>query len=139
MLHILRLLAPALIPSWRFFKEVAPSPRIEYAVLAAPDQIPEVWTSARPRPAHLSFAQMLGRMLWNPRWNETLFMVSCAERLIAAPTDHSAAEIAARLARDLGPRDGFLRFRLVFVRREGADIVADVEYLSPPIPPAPRA
>jgi len=30
MLRTLQLLLPALIPSWEFFKAVAPSPRIEY-------------------------------------------------------------------------------------------------------------
>ena len=135
MLHTLRLLAPALIPSWRFFKEVAPAPRIEYAVLRGPDRTPEAWTEARPRPARLSFGRMLARMLWNPRWNETLFMVSCAERLVAAPDAHSVAELRRRLARDLGPIDGHLQFRLVFLRRVGAEIVAEVEYLSPVFAP----
>lgn len=136
MLHTARLLAPALIPSWRFFKEVAPSPRIEYAVMPDANRIPTEWTEARPRPAHLSFGAMLARMLWNPRWNETLFLVSCAERLVDAPTDHSVEEIRKRLARDLAA-DGVLRFRLVFVRREGTRIVKSVEYQSPAFPPAP--
>ena len=32
MQNALRLLLPALIPSWRFFDVIAPSPRIEYAL-----------------------------------------------------------------------------------------------------------
>jgi hypothetical protein len=139
MLQTLRLLAPALIPSWRFFKEVAPSPRIQYALIATRTQTPDVWTEARPRPAHLPFSAMLLRMLWNPRWNETLFMVSCAERLMDAPTAHSVEEIAKRIARDLGPQTGFLQFRLVFIHRQGAEIVTEVEYLSPAFAMAPGA
>ena len=33
MRQIIRLLLPALIPSWRFFDVVAPSPRIEFVLL----------------------------------------------------------------------------------------------------------
>ena len=32
-----RYVLPALIPSWRFFDYIAPSPRIEFAVVAAVD------------------------------------------------------------------------------------------------------
>lgn len=102
-----------------------------------PAQILTEWTKARPRPAHLSFAAMLGRMLWNHRRNETLFLVSCAERLVDAPSDHGAKEIRKRLARDLGAPEGVPRFRLVFVRREGTWIVKTVEYASPAFALAP--
>ena len=35
MLQTVKLLLPALIPSWRFFSTIAPSPRIEFALLDA--------------------------------------------------------------------------------------------------------
>lgn len=137
LLRILRLYLPAIIPSWRFFKEVAPSPRIELG-LCAPGGMPERWEEARPRPAHVSPLRMLRRMLWNPRWNETLFLTSCAERIVEGGALHDAAlaeaEIARRLARDLPPGPGAFRFRLVFVRREGARLVREVEHLSAPLP-----
>lgn len=31
VLNSFRLLLPAIVPSWRFFDEIAPSPRVEYA------------------------------------------------------------------------------------------------------------
>lgn len=137
LLRILRLFLPALIPSWRFFKEVAPSPRIEIGLTDDPARMPTAWAEARPRPDHVSAARMLRRMLWNPRWNETLFLTSCAERIVEGGALHDSAfaegEIARRLARDLGPGAGAFRFRLVFVRRDGADLVREVEHISAPI------
>ena len=50
MLHGLKLLLPALIPSWRFFDTIAPSPRIEYALLHDPHAA-AAWREFRPRPA----------------------------------------------------------------------------------------
>ncbi|MEZ5649677.1 MAG: hypothetical protein R3E87_03930 [Burkholderiaceae bacterium] len=121
MFEPLRLLLPALIPSWNFFDWVAPSPRIEVALLRSPDDADPAWREFRPRPRHLSPGAMLGRLFWNPRWNETLFLISCAERLAEYPTAHSANEIFRRIAHDLpATRElRYLRFRLVFVSRSG--------------------
>ncbi len=132
MLRLLSLLLPALIPSWRFFKTVAPSPRIEYRLIG-PDGAGG-WQEDRPRPRHLSFGQMLRRMLWNPDWNEQLYLVSCSERLIEAPSQHSLDEINIRVARLLPPGPQQLQFRLVFLSREGDQIVKLVEYESTPVP-----
>lgn len=144
MLRLLSLYLPALIPSWRFFKEVAPSPRIELGLCARADSMPQAWREARPRPAHVSFGRMLRRMLWNPRWNETLFLTSCAERIVEGGALHDRAhaegEIAARLVEEAGPGPGFWRFRLVFVRREGDGIVREVEHVSAALPrPGPAS
>lgn len=132
MRNPLALLLPALIPSWNFFDVIAPSPRIEYALLAAPDAAPD-WREFRPRPQRVSVPAMLGRLVWNPRWNETLFLVSCAERLIDEPTAHSEDEIFRRIAAELaaGPGD-WLAFRLVLVHREGDEIVREVAYFAEP-------
>ncbi|WP_424933195.1 hypothetical protein [Amaricoccus macauensis] len=130
MLRILQLLAPALIPSWRFFPEVGPSPRLEYAILPELGSSPAEWIAARPRPDRVSIALMLRRMFWNPRWNETLYLVSLSERLAESPTAHSIGEIRRRLARDIGPRDAFFRFRLVFIHREGERLVQFTEFES---------
>ncbi len=84
---------------------------------------------------------MLRRMVWNPVWNEQLFLVSCAERLIANPTQHSIDEINSRIWADIAsstprtPAGSRLQFRLVFVCREGAEIVKYVDYESQPIDP----
>lgn len=138
MLKAFRLLLPALVPSWRFFDVIAPSPRIEYALSAEPEGEPAAWREFRPRPARLSPFVMLARLVWNPRWNETLFLVSCAERLVDQPTAHSQDEIIRRIAGDLAltPEAAslapWLWFRLVFVRREGEDLVRETLFTAAP-------
>ena len=137
MLTALRLLLPALIPSWNFFDVIAPSPRVEYALSPSPDA-PGAWLAFRPRPQHVPVATMLRRLAWNPRLNETLFVVSCAERLIDHPTDHSQDEIFRRIAADLARRPdaatlpAWLSFRLVFLSREDEAIDSEVLFQSAP-------
>jgi len=134
----LKLLLPALIPSWNFFDVIAPSPRVEYARLRSIGDVSGDWREFRPRPVRVSPATMLQRLLWNPRWNETLFLASCAERLTDEPTDHSENEIFKRIAADLAheaddPERPWLCFRLIFVSRVGEVLVDEVLYQ-----PAPR-
>ncbi len=133
MSNPLRLLAPALIPSWNFFDVIAPSPRVEYALSETSTATPAAWTEFRPRPARVSPAAMLARLFWNPRWNQSLFVVACAERLVDQPTAHSEDEIFRRIAADL-PADasGWLSFRLAFVRREGEAIAREVRFQAEP-------
>jgi hypothetical protein len=138
VLKPLRLLLPALIPSWNFFDVIAPSPRIEYALTAAREDAPTEWLEFRPRPEHVSVPTMLMRLFWNPRWNQTLFVVSCAERLIDEPTDHGQDEIFRRIAADLARRadsaalGAWLSFRLVFLGREGEVIDREALFQSAP-------
>lgn len=133
ILRPLALLLPALIPSWNFFDVIAPSPRIEIARLAAPDAEP-AWHEFRPRPQRVSPLEMVRRLVWNPRWNETLFLVSCAERLVDHPTPHSEDEIFRRIAADLigEPGGPWLAFRLVFVSRQGEAIEREVLFEGEP-------
>jgi len=129
------LLLPALIPSWNFFDVIAPSPRVEYALAPAKDSRLDDWREYRPRPEHVSPAAMLARLFWNPRWNQTLFVVSCAERLVDEPTDHSQDEIFRRIAADLAAQPDlgeWLSFRLVFLRREGEAVEREVLFQSAP-------
>lgn len=139
MLTLFKLLLPALMPSWRFFKSVDPSPRVEWRMLASASGPPMQWQEFRPRPQRLSPLAMAGRMLWNARWNESLFLVSCAERLTLAPTAHSRQEILRRIAADLqralppGALLPYLQFRLVFLDRgEDGQLVKAVTYQSEP-------
>jgi len=138
MLKALRLLLPALVPSWKFFDVIAPSPRIEFALGPAPEAAPGVWQEFRPRPARLPPLAMMGRLFWNPRWNETLFLVSCAERLVEQPTAHSEDEIFRRIAAELARAPDasglapWLWFRLVFIRREGGELVRETLFTAPP-------
>ncbi len=133
-----RYLLPALIPSWRFFDFIAPSPRIEFAVVAAVDDPAMRWREFRPRPAHLPVAAMLRRLLWNPVWNESLFMVSCAEKLLDEPSirreDELLTRIAATVARgetgDKTTGSSYLRFRIVVLKREGEQISRRVGFVS---------
>lgn len=135
LIEILRLLLPALIPSWRFFDEVAPSPRIEFAVLETPqDDFPQ-WNEFRPRPGQLSAATVLRRLFWNPHWNETLFLVSCSERLIESGDPHWIRQIFKRIKSDLPPDAGqrYVQFRLVFVHREDDALQQQTLFVSPPL------
>lgn len=137
MLQTVKLLLPALIPSWRFFDAIAPSPRIEFALLTTAQEISHDWLEFRPRPARVSILAMFRRMVWNPRWNESLFLVSCAERLMENPTEHSREEIFTRIIAELrrtgrfGEAAPFLQFRLVFISRQGVTLQKDVTYISP--------
>lgn len=139
MLTGLRLLLPALVPSWRFFDGVTASPRLDYALLPAADAQVDHWHEFRPRPAALSPAAMLRRLFWNPEWNETLFLVSLAERLLNPATPESAAhsqrEMLLRVARDLVAGEGdWLQIRLRLVSRSGPAnaIDSEIAYRSAP-------
>ena len=140
MFRTLKLLLPALIPSWRFFDVIAASPRVEYALLGSPGEAARDWLEFRPRPDRIPFPAMLGRLFWNPRWNESLFVVSCAERLLAEPTAHSQDEIFRRIAADLAERQqaggDWLSFRIVLVSEgEGAianAVAREVAFVSDP-------
>jgi hypothetical protein len=94
---MLKLLLPVIFPSWRFFSSIGPSPRIEIAFLQNEHQAPQSWQEFRPRPARISLKQNLCRLFWNPQWNETLYMNSCAERLFDAPSTMREQEIMRRL------------------------------------------
>lgn len=139
----LRLLLPAIMPSWRFFDAVTASPRVDFAFLSRADEPAEQWREFRPRPATLTFATMLRRLFWNAQWNENLYLVSLAERLMSAATSeterHSERELLLRVARHLdrhgcSDRAAWLQIRLRFVSRAGsADAVeSEVVYLSSP-------
>ena len=132
----LGLILPVLLPSWRFFDVIAPSPRIEFVVLSSAEEEAVGWREFRSRPEALSAGVFLRRMFWNARWNESLFLVSCAERLLQNPTEHSKYEIQRRIKRDLlaAGKDlsvaPYLRFRLVFLHRDGDAILREVAYIS---------
>lgn len=136
----LRLL-PALIPSWRFFDSIGPSPRIDYALFGQGEDLAFAsWQEFRPRPPRLSFAQMLLKLFWNPIWNETLFLVRLAERIMEGETDFPAREIHRRLTLALTPRESsaqgadnapLLAFRIRALSRDGEGRVhEDVVFLA---------
>lgn len=137
MIKTIQLLLPALVPSWRFFDIIAPSPRIEFTVLKSKNDAQQEWGEFRPRPLKLSVSTMLKRIIWNPHWNESLFLTSCAERIIEGQDDHSIDEIISRIRNDLTNKNNdtrdrpYLQFRLVVITRENNDIKQHVAYISP--------
>ncbi|WP_172328620.1 hypothetical protein [Mangrovicoccus sp. HB161399] len=120
-----RLLLPALLPSWRFFSGVGPSPRIE---IRGADGL---WRELAPRPAHVPVLRMLRRLAWNPRWNGRLYLVSLAERMVEEPTAHSLSELRSRIPAELPPgTPPPAAFRLTFVFRRGDRLEREVLWSS---------
>ncbi len=134
MWRLLNLLLPALVPSWRFFKTVEASPRVQWTL--DPVGVSEQWQEFRPRPERVSVQQLIVRLFWNPIWNESLFLVSCVERIQQEPNGHSIREIRQRIWADLNRSSepssvpAALRFRLVFIQREGSTLVEQVLFQS---------
>lgn len=142
------LILPILIPSWRFFKSIEPSPRVQWGLTSADTMTPINWQEFRPRPAYLSPFQIFRRLFWNPAWNESLFLVSCAERLQEHPTEHSINEIRQRILREISQMPAsaippstakMLQFRLLFVHRDGAQLTKEVLFTSDQFPLTGRA
>lgn len=139
MRKTISLVLPVLVPSWRFFSAVQPSPRVQFALLKARDETPGHWQEFRPRPKAVTPLQMAGRLLWNPEWNEALFLVSCAERIQANPTQHSIDEIKRRVLFDvekmsIDTAEKWMQFRLVFVQRTDVGFSQEVVFLSETYP-----
>ncbi len=136
MIPALRLLLPALIPSWNFFDVIGDSPRLEYALLRSPDEAAPDWLEFRPRPERVPLLAMLGRLFWNARWNETLFVAGRADWLIDEPTEHSRNEIFHRIAADLADRTdreaAWLTFRIALLSELEGKIVREIAFVSEP-------
>lgn len=130
---------PALIPSWRFFDFIRPSPRIEIALSSRPDEKAPIWTELRPRPPRLSIRQTLARLLWNPHWNELLYLTTCTEQFLDHQSDEQKLRLLDRITelvrndRALARGHDFLRLRLIVMRREQGRIVRKVAFVSEPV------
>ena len=130
-LQSLKLLLPALIPSWNFFDIISSSPRIQYCLFNLKNEPVTNWKEFRPRPKQLSLLKMTQHMLWNPTWNESLFLVSCAERLMKNHTEHSENEILQRIEKSLDTEQAnYLQFRLLFIHRQGKKLKEDILFTS---------
>jgi hypothetical protein len=128
----LTLLLPALLPSWRFFASVGPSPRIQFAWLTAETDEENRWQDFWPRPAHLSFGYLLLRLIWNPAGNEALYLVACCERLLEEADEHWQNEIWQRVLGELqhNPQTTYLRFRIVLIERDGTRLTTEPVFVS---------
>lgn len=117
-----QLILPVLVPSWRFFDTIAPSPRIEFALCDDKENITDDWQAFWPRPEIVTPIKMVRRMIWNPCWNENLYVVACAEQLIkvqdAHTQKHSASQIAQRIRQSLPSekKASCFKFRLIFCK-----------------------
>lgn len=134
-----RLILPILIPSWRFFRTVEASPRIEWARLANSKDQTGAWREYRPRAPRLSPLVAIRRLFWNPAWNEALYLVTCAERVAERRDPHSIEEIRRRILRDIAPGGDdeageWVRFRLVFLHGGADGVEAEDVFLSPAYP-----
>lgn len=164
---MLRHLLPAIMPSWRFFDRIGPAPRVEVALIrqngaapgggdggrgAIPTEGADAWRPLRSEPTRLGVLAALIRLFWNPDGNESLFVVSCAERFLDDPTPAREALLilhAVRRLRADRPRaeqgapasatdDGLLRpippfrLRIVETHRENGRVVEHVCYVSRP-------
>ena len=136
---MLQLLLPALIPSWRFFDRIGPAPRIEFALCETADDTRLRWQEVRPRPDHLAAGSLFARLFWNPRWNEFLYLVSCAERLLDAPSPGRVTALWTRVAHVVRSdrtaahsitHASHLRVRIVTVMREHDRVVRHVPFVS---------
>jgi len=139
---MLKLLLPAIFPSWRFFESIGPAPRVEYALLdenmddeqgAAHDK---TWQEYCPAPENLSLCAMLRRLFYNPRWNERLFVLSCAERMIHDPESvprhgHEIMRFLKEAAFQDAPDALYIQFRLSFISREETGLESHILYESP--------
>ncbi len=126
------LLLPALFPSWRFFKEVGPSPRVEYRVVLKGQRT--AWRESHPVPERVGLGSVIARMVWNPARNTQLYMVSLSERLVSGRVEHSASELNHLIAAKIEESQGDLQFRLMFMDDEGGAITGTVVYESEPVP-----
>lgn len=126
------------MPSWRFFDRIGPAPRIECSLAATAAETGREWRELRPRPARVPIAATIARLFWNPRRNESLFVVSCAERLLEEPTRERASLLWTRVAdavrADLAGSNSstYLRIRIIEVTRQGEALADDVMYVSEP-------
>ena len=119
-----------MIPSWRFFRVIEPSPRIEIAEPSGSIES-EVWHPWRPRPARVGALQMLGRLFWNPWWNQCLYLTSLAERVVRDDCAFAREEIRARICADL-PGVADPRYRIVLLDRDDSRVVMQVAYTYAP-------
>jgi hypothetical protein len=131
---MLRLLFPALLPSWRFFASVGPSPRIEYALLNDVDGTP-CWQPLVSERERVTWRESFLALFWNPERNEALFLVTCCERLLADGPERSAfwqREILSRVLRKaaVATSTTHILYRIVVLERHGTRVEAETAFLS---------
>lgn len=117
-MNTLRLVLSALISSWQFFKEAVFSPNIEFTLLKTVDD-KKNWIEFCYRPQQRTLLQIVTSLFFNPVWNEALFMMDCAEKMLVEPSKELDCEIMERIIAELERRGydlrdlSYLQYRLV--------------------------
>jgi hypothetical protein len=83
---------------------------------------------------------MIRRIFWNPRWNESLYMATCAEKLLENFSHMHEDELLTRLGVAIANGEtgdkiaapAWLIFRIVVFKRESELIVQQVGFISSP-------
>ena len=134
---MLKLLLPILFPSWRFFSSIGPSPRFHIAFSNNENDEPASWRELRSIPKNVSLKEGIFRLFHNPRWNETLYINTCAEHLFEAYSEMREREImrpilAAIKAGEIIPDDNsvYVKFRISAVIRERQVITQPITFVS---------
>jgi hypothetical protein len=131
-------LLPALLPSWRFFDRVGAAPRLEWARTAG--NAAPVWREFRPQPERREWLEVVQSLVWAPHRNETLFLLSCAERLLEAPEPARERVLLTRL-RELaragelpgGGHEDQLHVRIVITERDGDALASREAWRAAPV------
>ncbi|RYY03050.1 MAG: hypothetical protein EOO53_10235 [Gammaproteobacteria bacterium] len=136
---MIKLFLPVLFPSWRFFSSIGPSPRIEFALLQNENDELVNWQEFRPKPARISFVKGLLLLFHNPRWNETLYINTCAERLFEGYSEMREQEIMRRILASISVGEiiadsnvCYVTYRISAVMREGQVISQPVTFIAKP-------
>ncbi|RYY75525.1 MAG: hypothetical protein EOO52_09020 [Gammaproteobacteria bacterium] len=134
---MLKIFLPVLFPSWRFFSSIGPSPRIHIAFSNNENDEPTHWREFRPLPRKISFREGIFHLFHNPRWNETLYINSCAERLFEVYSELREQEIMYRILEAIKSEEiipntdsTYVKFRISAVIREAQIITQPVTFVS---------
>lgn len=119
------------MPSWQFFNEVAPSPRIEFAVLDTKDQEISQWQDLVSRKQEYKISDFFKSIFFNPEWNQKLYLINCAEKIVISQSKHAVKEIFKAILEKLKLEgDKFVCFRLVFISKKSEGFREDILYQS---------
>ena len=108
----LTLFLSAIISSWQFFKEAAEAPVLEISFND------ENWDVLSLRSDKRTFLGFLGGIFYNPKWNEALYIMDCAERLLTDISQRNIDELMDRVVLYLKSRNllnsSQLKYRLLY-------------------------
>lgn len=134
-----KLLLPILFPSWRFFRSIDPSPRIEYGYCESFNESPERWYPLSRIPDHFNFTSSILHLFFNPDWNQQLFMNTCAEHVFEAPNQRWENFIKKRILNDkkivrksLILEKNIIQFRIKAIINNESQITSQIIFISNP-------